>query len=101
MNKSIHTKQYRKLIGIIREERELRHITQEQLASMLSVQQAIISKIENCERRLDIIEFRQICIALGVSIIDVINKFETKYENEITVSREAGRQVATNYEKID
>ena len=78
MDKSIHTRQYRMLIGIIRSERESRKITQEQLASMLSVKQAIISKIENCERRLDLIELRQVCIALGVSMIELINKFEER-----------------------
>lgn len=78
MEKSIYNKQYRILIGIIRQERESRHITQEQLASMLSVQQAIISKIETCERRLDLIELRQICTALGISLIDIINKFEER-----------------------
>ncbi|MBQ3878276.1 MAG: helix-turn-helix transcriptional regulator [Prevotella sp.] len=78
MEKSIYNKQYRILIGIIRQERESRQITQEQLASMLSVQQAIISKIETCERRLDLIELRQICTALGISLIDIINKFEER-----------------------
>lgn len=78
MDKSIHTRHYRILIGLIRSERESRNITQKQLASMLSVKQAIISKIENCERRLDLIELRQICIALGVPLIDLINKFEER-----------------------
>ena len=78
MDKSIHTKQYRILIGIIREERESRQITQERLASMLSVQQAVISKIETCERRIDLIELRQICLALGVSLASIINKFEER-----------------------
>jgi transcriptional regulator with XRE-family HTH domain len=78
MDKSIHTKQYRILIGIIREVRESRQITQERLASMLSVQQAVISKIETCERRIDLIELRQICLALGVSLASIINKFEER-----------------------
>lgn len=78
MDKSIHTKQYRIMIGLIREERESRQITQEQLATLLSVQQAVISKIETCERRLDFIELRQVCNALGVSMINFVNKFEER-----------------------
>jgi transcriptional regulator with XRE-family HTH domain len=66
------------LISLIREERESRQITQEQLASKLSVKQTVISKIETCERRLDFIELRQICIALGITPSDFINKFENK-----------------------
>lgn len=66
------------LIGLVREEREKQQITQEQLASMLGVQQAVVSKIENCERRIDLLELRHICLALGVSLIDIINKFEER-----------------------
>lgn len=78
MDKSIHTRQYRQLIGLVREERERQQITQLQLAETLGVQQAVISKIENCERRIDILELRQICLALGVSLVDIINKFEER-----------------------
>ena len=78
MDKSIHTRQYRQLIGLVREEREKRQMTQGQLAYMLGVQQAVVSKIENCERRIDLLELRQICQALGVSLIEIINKFEER-----------------------
>lgn len=78
MDKSIHTRQYRMLIGLIREERERRHVTQEQLASALSMKQAVISKIENCERRIDMLEMRQICLALEVPLVEIINKFEER-----------------------
>lgn len=80
MDKSIHTRQYRMLIGLVREEREKQQITQEHLASMLGVQQAVVSKIENCERRIDLLELRQICQALGISLIDIINKFEERIQ---------------------
>ena len=76
MDKSIHTAQYKVLIDLLRKEREQKKITQEQLAGRLSVQQAVISKIETCERRIDFIEMRQICIALGISPLDFVNKFE-------------------------
>lgn len=78
MDKSIHTQQYRVLISLLREERESRQITQEHLASMLSVQQAVISKIETFERRLDYIELRQICIVLGINPLDFIKKIEER-----------------------
>ncbi|MCR5197952.1 MAG: helix-turn-helix domain-containing protein [Prevotella sp.] len=78
MDKSIHTRQYRILIGIVREEREKRQVTQQQLASRLGVQQAVVSKIENCERRIDVLELRQICVALGVSLSYIINVFEER-----------------------
>lgn len=76
MDKTIHTKQYKAMITLLREERESRGITQKWLATELQVNQTVISKIETCERRLDFIELRQICLALGVSPIEFINKFE-------------------------
>lgn len=76
MNKSIHNHQYRLMISLLREERLSRNITQKQLATKLNVNQAIISKIETCERRIDFIELRQLCLALDLSPIDFINKFE-------------------------
>lgn len=47
-------------------------VTQAQLAELLKVNQAFISKVETCERRLDIIELRNICQVLGISFVDFI-----------------------------
>lgn len=51
-------------------------VTQAQLAELLKVNQAFISKIETCERRLDIIELHHICQVLGISFIDFIQEVD-------------------------
>lgn len=76
MDKSIHTQQYRSLIRLLQEERKALQMTQKQLAEKLCVQQTVISKIETFERRIDYVELRQICIALGLSPLEFIRKFE-------------------------
>ena len=78
MKKSIHTNEYRLLISLLREEREARNITQAELALRLSVNQAVVSKIETCERRIDLVEIRSVCMALGISLVDFVKKFESK-----------------------
>ena len=78
MDKSIHATQYRTMIKLLREMREERKITQEQLAERLHVKQAFISKVETCERRLDMIELRQICQSLGIAMTDFIQHFEDR-----------------------
>ena len=80
MDKSIHTNQYKLMVDLLREERISHHLTQEQLASKLNIKQSVISKIETCERRIDFIELRQICLAIGLSLINFINKFEERIE---------------------
>jgi len=80
MEKTIHSKEHRKLISLLREKRENLDITQLQLASMIDSDQTFISKIENSERRIDVIELRTICKALKISFIDFIKELEQQLE---------------------
>jgi len=63
--KSIHRKEYKSVISWLISKRLLEGITQEQLAQKLNQPQSFVSKFENCERRLDIVEFFEICKALN------------------------------------
>ena len=76
MNKSIHDSDYKLLISLLRSKRESLKITQEHLAELLAVKQTVVSKIETCERRIDVIELRRICTALKISFVDFISEFE-------------------------
>lgn len=51
-------------------------ITQQQLAIILSVPQSYISKVETGERRLDLIELREICNALNSNLIEFVTMLE-------------------------
>ena len=46
------------------------------LAEKLGLPQSFISKIENGERRVDIVELREICLALGTSLEKFSRAFE-------------------------
>ena len=76
MDKSIHSHLYHQVIARLRSKREDKGVTQTKLAELLNVNQAFISKIEICDRRLDIIELHHICQVLGISFIDFIQEVD-------------------------
>ena len=75
MEKSIHQKRYHTMIALLRGKREAIGMTQFQLAEKLNVSQTVVSKIETCERRLDVIELIDVCDAINVPFVDFINVF--------------------------
>ncbi|NNP67935.1 helix-turn-helix transcriptional regulator [Acinetobacter sp. Ac_5812] len=65
---SIHDPRYRKLIQKLIAIRESRKITQVELATSLEKNQSYIAKVENYDRRIDILELYDWLTALNVSI---------------------------------
>ncbi|MCC7293488.1 MAG: helix-turn-helix transcriptional regulator [Phycisphaerales bacterium] len=49
-------------------------MTQVQLAEALSRPQSFVSKYERGERRLDVVEFLEVCEALGVAGVRIIKR---------------------------
>ena len=47
-------------------------ITQVELADQLQRPQSFVSKFENGDRRIDVVEFIEICRALGVDPADIV-----------------------------
>lgn len=76
MDKSIHSHLYHQVIARLRSKREDKGVTQIKLAELLNVNQAFISKIEICDRRLDIIELHHICQVLDISFVDFIQEVD-------------------------
>ena len=70
MPRTTHTPEYKVLRVLLRELRDRQGIMQSDLAERLDVPQSYVSKSENGERRLDVLEVRTWCIALGVPFVD-------------------------------
>jgi transcriptional regulator with XRE-family HTH domain len=64
--KSTHSAAYRHLIDLLIQTRKQAGVTQQVLAARLDRPQSFVSKIELGERRLDVVEFLEVCRALGV-----------------------------------
>jgi transcriptional regulator with XRE-family HTH domain len=76
MKKSLFSEDYKCFLKLLREAREQAGLTQEQIAARLETTQSIISKCERGERRLDIVELKAWCQALGISLPVFIAEFE-------------------------
>ena len=76
MDKSIHSRRYATLLKLLRETRRRAGITQVSLAAKIGETQTFVSKCERGERRLDVIELRTICGALGICLIDFLKQLE-------------------------
>jgi transcriptional regulator with XRE-family HTH domain len=59
--------------------------TQTQLAKRLGVKQSYISKIESGKIRLGIIEVREICMELNISLVEFAKKLESIIANDATL----------------
>ncbi len=76
MDKSIFTPEQQALQYVLRQIRLGRGLRQEDLAKRLEEPQSFVSKYESGERRLDLVELRQVCAAMEVTLIELINRFE-------------------------
>ena len=63
---------YRTLIERLVAERKRKGLTQQELAARLDRQQHFISRFETGERRLDVAEFADVAVALGLKPSDLI-----------------------------
>jgi transcriptional regulator with XRE-family HTH domain len=68
MEKSIHSQNYAVFLDLLRQMREEAGLTQSEIADRLDATQSFVSKCERGERRLDILELRAWCGALGMSL---------------------------------
>jgi transcriptional regulator with XRE-family HTH domain len=76
MRKTIFSAGQEKLQKLLKSTREGAGLTQTDLAKKLNRPQSFVSKFESGERRLDLIELREVCNALGVTLIDFVKRFE-------------------------
>jgi transcriptional regulator with XRE-family HTH domain len=76
LTKSVHTKNYARFLGLLIEFRKNARVTQEEVAGRLNRHQSFVSKYENGERRLDLIEFLEIAEAIGFDPIGFIRKIQ-------------------------
>jgi transcriptional regulator with XRE-family HTH domain len=63
---SIYLEDYRRVLGQLVEARKRPGVTQQELAKRLRRPQSFVSKFENGERRLDVVEFVKIARLVGV-----------------------------------
>jgi len=72
--KTIYKERYQQLLMLLVEARKTAGLTQAQVSALLDRPQSFIAKVENGDRRLDVIEFMVLCQALGQSPENIITR---------------------------
>lgn len=75
MPKSAHSADHEALEQILRELRLEAGLNQRDLAVRLGLPQSFVSKYENGERRLDLVELSHVCTALGIPLRLLVERF--------------------------
>jgi transcriptional regulator with XRE-family HTH domain len=86
------TKEHKILLNLLKKTRVEAGLRQVDLAKKLRVPQSMISKYEVGERRIDLLEVRDICSALGISLVEFVQQLETllneePYETDSKISK--------------
>ena len=75
---TIYEPEYRILVECLKDYRLKSKMTQQELSHYLGCSQAYVSKYEQCQKRLDMVEVRRICLSLGISLLDLVAEFEER-----------------------
>lgn len=86
VEKSVVSSDYALFRACLRQARRKAGLTQAQLAQRLGETQTFVSKCERGERRLDLLEARAFCIALGVPFQTFVEMLDAR------IARAAGRR---------
>ena len=76
MNKTLGSKQQKKLIAILIAKREKANMTQTELAIVLGEYQSFIARLESGERRIDVVELIHLARVMGFDASEVVREIE-------------------------
>lgn len=71
-----HAKDYEVFLECLKGARMEAGFTQVQVAERIKQTQSFVSKCERGERRLDIVEVRAFCEAIGINFVDFVKDFD-------------------------
>jgi len=63
------------LLSLLRAVREERGLNQEDVADALNHPQSFVSKYESGARRLDLLELKDVCDAIGIDLSEFVHRF--------------------------
>ena len=87
MEKSVYTDDYSVVVRLLREARTAAGVTQVQMAKMLGKSQSFVSKYENGDSRMDILQLRTVCQTLGLSLAEFVERLEGRLKQPAQKSR--------------
>jgi transcriptional regulator with XRE-family HTH domain len=79
VQKSIYTAEHERFLELLKQVRKEAGLTQVQLAERLGTLQSRITDYERGVRRMDLMELRQVCEAVGIPLVEFVRRFEDAY----------------------
>lgn len=76
MGRSTYSARLERLQALLRQVRDEAGLRQVDLADKLGHPQSFVSKYENGDRCLDLLELEEVCEALGVSLAEFVRRYE-------------------------
>ncbi|EKT4540370.1 helix-turn-helix transcriptional regulator [Pseudomonas putida] len=76
MPKSIHRPEHQALIHLLRRYREAAGLTQTECSKRMGRAQSFMSDVETGTRRLDVVQLRDLCTVLGITLIELVQELE-------------------------
>ncbi len=76
MRKSIYSPEQEAFRSLLRQLRLGAGLQQRELSERLGKPQSFVSRYESGQRRLDLLELRQICQVIGISLSEFVERFE-------------------------
>ena len=76
MDKSVFSRNQKILQNLLRDVREEAGLRQQDVAKKIGEPQSLVSKYEIGERRLDVLELREVCRAMGIGLTDFCRRLE-------------------------
>ena len=67
-----HRPEYIEFVARLRNARQAKRLSQLTLGKLLGKPQSFVSKVETCERRLDLVEAAEWCLALGIKLDEAL-----------------------------
>ena len=82
IRRSLHSKDYKAFLRVLKRVREEAGLTQAELADRLGETQTYISKSERGQRRVDVVEFRRWCAHLSVDYAKFMAELDREVANK-------------------
>jgi transcriptional regulator with XRE-family HTH domain len=91
MTRSTHHPHYQAFLALLKAERKASGVTQVQLAEALGNRQVFVSKIENGDRRLDVVELLEYFDGINSDAVGFVAKLKSALKRH---SKSQGRKLA-------
>jgi transcriptional regulator with XRE-family HTH domain len=79
----VYRSEYQILLVRLRQARKAAHLTQAEVAARLGRTQGYVNKIETGERRMDVVQLRDFCGAVGVDFVEFIQRYDKAVEDAL------------------